>query len=293
MDVLCGTDFSEPARAAVAVSAELARVSKGRLVLAYAVPPPHVELPELAPAWPFVRLLESAQAQIETLAGQLTEAGVQVEAIVESGSASQVLAALARTRNVALVVLGAIGRTGPLHVLVGSVVDRCAQQALVPVLAVREGQGLLDWLAGRRPLRVLAAIDESPESDAVVRWLSRLRELGPCDITATYVPFPPAVHLPLVPPDDAPTAARLAELEAQLRTRLSSVQGQGELTLRVLPSLGRADYLLAATATECASDLVVVGTHRRPWPLRLWYGSVSRGLLHLAPCSVLVAPLSA
>jgi nucleotide-binding universal stress UspA family protein len=289
MNILCGTDFSEPAGAAVDVAAAWARATGGRLTLLHAISPPHVELPERALDWPFARLTDLAKAALRSEAARVGQ-GLEVAQVIDTGQPATVLADTAERLGADLIVLGAVGSTGSQSILAGSVADRCAQRASMAVLAVRKPEPLLRWLAGAGRLHVLAALDLSPESAAVVAWLQTLRTMAPCDVDAEVVAWPPEAHLPMVDPHDGTTRSRLLELERQILVPLSELPGDGVVVSHASASLGRADSVLATLAFERESGLLVVGTHKRPWPVRMWHGSVSRGLLHLAPCSVLVAP---
>ena len=290
MNILCGTDFSKPASAAVDVAAAWARATQGRLTLVHVIPPPSVELPERSLNWPFEHLTDLAEAELKHEAARIG-ADLEVTCLVKTGLPASVLVQHAAGHGVDLIVVGAVGTTGASRVLAGSVADRCAQHAAVPVLAVRQPEPLLDWLAGHGRLHIMAAMDLSPESAPVVSWLRTLRAIAPCDVEAEVVLWPPEAHLPMVDTHDSASRERLLELERQILAPLAGLPGEGVVTGHAFTSLGRVDNALAASAFERRSGLVVVGTHQRPWPARLWHGSVSRGLLHLSPCSVLVAPL--
>lgn len=71
----------------------------------------------------------------------------------------------------------------------------------------------------------------------------------------------------------------------QLETRGFKCQGQ--------LSFGEPVDEIARIAREWAADLIVVG-HRRAgsWTERWWRGSLSRSLVEVAPCSVLIAVIS-
>jgi nucleotide-binding universal stress UspA family protein len=75
-------------------------------------------------------------------------------------------------------------------------------------------------------------------------------------------------------------------LEAELRARIGSLRKNESLDLRMIGGLGRvADHLLQIAESN-RSDLVVVGTRQETGLARIWHGSVSHGIIDLAPVSV-------
>jgi nucleotide-binding universal stress UspA family protein len=77
-------------------------------------------------------------------------------------------------------------------------------------------------------------------------------------------------------------------LERECAERLAPLAGAA--TTRLVGGLGRvADHLVQIAAEERA-DLVVVGHRQRSGLPRLWHGSVSHGVLDLAPTSVVCVP---
>jgi nucleotide-binding universal stress UspA family protein len=72
--------------------------------------------------------------------------------------------------------------------------------------------------------------------------------------------------------------------EKQIRTHFSP----NEVPVRTQVLNGYADNLLLEKAKDWGADLIIVGSHGRGFWGRL-LGSVSNGVVHHAPCSVLVA----
>jgi nucleotide-binding universal stress UspA family protein len=80
-------------------------------------------------------------------------------------------------------------------------------------------------------------------------------------------------------------------LERDVTALVGGFVGLGSHTVRVRAATGRAGDTLLDVAREERSDLVVVGTHHRRGPARLW--SVSSAVLHLAPMAVAGVPTPA
>src|SRR6185503_4650715 len=90
-----------------------------------------------------------------------------------------------------LIVVSSHGEISTPRWIAGSVALRTTQKATEPTLVVRDHARLMAWAKGERPLNVFVCYDFSPTSDAVLRWVASLGEWGPCNVTVTYVSWPP------------------------------------------------------------------------------------------------------
>jgi nucleotide-binding universal stress UspA family protein len=271
----------------------LALRSKQDLLLAHVVEPPGAALPEGTAR----EQTQRAEALLRQAAG---DPSVRTELL--TGLPDRELADCAVRSKAGLVVVGAIGRRSPLEWTLGSTADRIARTSRVPVLVARAAEPFEAWERGERPLRVLLALDLSASSDAAVRWTAELTAHGPCTLLAAHVYWPVEVRerlgLPL--PRGAAGAAGAGlpigsghpdveqALERECKERLAPLAGQ--VTTRLLGGLGRVADHLVQIAVEERADLVVVGNRQRSGLQRLWHGSVSHGVLELAPTSVACVP---
>jgi nucleotide-binding universal stress UspA family protein len=113
-------------------------------------------------------------------------------------------------------------------------------------------------------------------SEAAERALDRAAGLAGYGTTVTVVSVAPSE------PDEVERAHRLLE---EARTRLTA----RHVSVRTLDPIGEPVRQIVAAATDIGADLVVVGGHNGhavEAPLAL--GSTSTGVLHGAPCDVLV-----
>jgi nucleotide-binding universal stress UspA family protein len=85
-----------------------------------------------------------------------------------------------------------------------------------------------------------------------------------------------------------PEVQKLLVLET--REKIFNLLGESPFRIRVSPCLGQADFGVIEGAVEEKADLIVTGSSQTHGLARLWHRSVSRGLLHYAPMSVLVVP---
>lgn len=108
---------------------------------------------------------------------------VTIESVFAGGVAYQHLVDPARHAQSALLVVSALGHTRqPTRWLLGSVVERVAQMAAVPVIVVRDTRGLIEWASGNRLFEVLVGVDEGAAARAALDWVGELRPQAPCDI---------------------------------------------------------------------------------------------------------------
>ncbi len=293
MKLVCGTDFSIHAANAANVAAALAARSHTTLRLVHAQSPSALEfltkaqVEELAAKLRHKLLAESAR---------LRKTGASVTETLVFGTPHEALIATARQSQADAIVVSTIGQIAPSRWLVGSVAERTAQNSTVPTLVVRDPASLLAWAQGKRPLRVFVGYDFSPSSDAALRLVAGLKNIGPCAITVTYLSWPPTetwrfgIGMDLsADNNNSQEIQRL--LERDLKERCGALLGKTKAKLRVVSAWGSQEAHLLDLAKEDQADLIVVGTNQRRGLKRFWLGSVSRGILHHAPTNVACVPM--
>ncbi len=133
--ILVTTDFSANSAVAVRPAIEIACRFEGRLILIHALeggsPEAQVVAEELAELAAMAReqLQEFGTREIGTRAAWTTE--------VVFGPAYLAITDAAQRHGADLIVLATHGRTGLVHLLLGSVAERVARMATCPVLTVR------------------------------------------------------------------------------------------------------------------------------------------------------------
>ena len=277
--IICGTDLSENAGRAAVVAAALANRLDAPLLLVHAS-----ILPALAPTEDQIR--SGAQFQLDDPDRLAVE--------VVEGEADEVLLDLAEKRQARLLVVSSAGERASGRWVLGSVAERVAENASVPTLVVRDAAPFVAWADGGRALKVFVGVDFSASSDAALRWVADLQEIGPVELVAGYVDWPPqegarlGVVSPMGTSGNPPEMQQL--LERDLRAKINGVMGSNSAGITVRGSWARAETELVDMAMDAQADLIVVGTHQWHGLGRLRHGSVSRGLLHLAPMSVACVP---
>jgi len=289
MTVICATDFSQPAADALAVAADIAKKRGEKLLLWHAVQPQMTD-----PVCPYMEPIRvECATRLETEAESLRHSGLVVETEAVVGYPDHELPSR-MPADTTLIVAGARGHRSGTHWLIGTVAERLARVATVPMLVVRDAAPLRNWAKGAATLKVVVATDLSAVSDFALRRAVLLREIGPCDLELLYVEYPPSeyarlgvggpicVHRPHPLIDDV--------LSRELSRRAETVTLGGGVTTRIAKTLGQTGALIALEAEEANADLVVVGAHQRRALSRAWHGSIAHGVLHSAETNVLLIP---
>jgi nucleotide-binding universal stress UspA family protein len=187
-------------------------------------------------------------------------------------------ALLERAEHADLVVVGARGAGGFEGLLVGSVTDRLTERATGPIAVVRK-------VAPVRGARVVVGIDGSARSLAALRWAAAEAKARDADLDVVH-----AWHLPAMTagpwvtvapnPDEFAGWAHEVLDRALQDPALVGVRATGHTTS------GAAAGVLLDRAE--GAGLVVVGSRGHGAVAGWLLGSVSRQLVHHAPCPVVV-----
>jgi universal stress protein A len=133
-------DFSEYADHALAYAIRLARTLDARLTLLHVVQPLPMAGVDMGVALPETYLQEAeaeVQRSMEAALARVTAAGLTGECVVLYGVPFQEIVDTAKAHSVDLIIMGTHGRTGLLHVLLGSVAEKVVRLAPCSVLVVR------------------------------------------------------------------------------------------------------------------------------------------------------------
>lgn len=289
--ILCGTDFSAVATEAAEVAAAMARRLGTKLILV------HVEeYSGMAAVDPglFEDALAQKRGDLEKEAARLRALGTEVEIKLLSGSVFDELVTAAVDCIGGTMVVGAVGHGLARRLLVGSVAERTAETSPIPTLVVRPGARFGSWLRGEHPLRILVGYDFSPASDAALRWVNEMQQIGPCETSVLHLDWPPdeaerlGYHGPM-PLNENPGEIQNF-LERDVAEHVALRLAPAQVTVTVKPGWGHPAGHLCEVVQRDQADLIVVGTHHRHGWSRLRFGSVSRSILHHAAVSVAVVP---
>jgi len=218
-------------------------------------------------------VIDSGTHKLEQLAAELPE-GIEVDLEVSPQWPEKVLLKAAAAEGAMAVVLGSRGLDGFDRLMLGSVAQRVARYAPVPVLVCKETEFSVD--------RVLVGTDFTPVCDEALRQAAELVESDEA--------------LELVHAWIAPVAFAGAELpepyrkrsEEQAAQQVERVLGPGR-RIAFHCALGRPFHVLSERSEEVGADLVVVGSHGRKGLGRLFLGSEAENAVHRVLRTVLVA----
>ena len=129
--VLCATDFSQSAAQAFQLAQTLARDTKAELLLLHAFEMPKKLTVDSQSIPDDPKIAEQVRSMAAT-------ASVPVTTVLHAGAPGEVICWIAQQRACDLIVLGTHGRTGLVHLLLGSVSEHVMRHAPCPVLTIRQ-----------------------------------------------------------------------------------------------------------------------------------------------------------
>jgi nucleotide-binding universal stress UspA family protein len=269
MNIVYATDGSEGSLAAARLLAQLPLTDEDRILVVT------------------VASDQEGAIALDTSCAALEGTRALVQAQVKEGTPAEAILLTAAEEKADLIALGAMGHTGLVGYLLGSVAERVMRHANVPVLLARPVRG--DFR------QVLLAVDRSTVSESVAK-------------AAAWLPLPTDAEVRLVtviPPREALVAAAptvwsgLAhELKEIMDSTLTAAEGHvrelGQMLQHTRRSVA-AEVLRGEPASQIleaqertGADLVIVGSHGEGGMDRWLLGSVSERIARHAQCSVLV-----
>jgi len=320
--ILVPLDGSERAEYVLPLAARLVRHTGRRLVLLRvvniatdywpAITAPYPSMPQSA----IDGEIELANTYLEKIANSPELAGQEVITTVRHGVIAPVIMATAAEYNADLILMCSHGRTGMAHVIMGSVAERIARHSAIPVLIIREKEGLPEVSPTEipQPLRILIPLDGSAHAQAVFEPVAAL-------LTALATPAQKAaIHLVRIvegqeQPDytkeqkDEPQGApkglskakrhlsRMTELIQEGAIAPTISKGQIAVTWSVAldADVARAIVRTAETGEDAEGagvfggcELIAMSTHGRSGLQRLAMGSVTERVLHMTKRPLLI-----
>jgi nucleotide-binding universal stress UspA family protein len=277
--VLAAVDFSKPAHRAFEYALALSKHHRAELVVLHAVRPDQ----------PFDRRGRERLALIGRLRQRAEEAGVQFTDRVQHGDPAEIILLHARSVRPDVIVLGTHQRSGIHRMRAGSVGERVASKASVPVLLVPQR----GYRAAAEPFRhVAVAIDFGASSDRAIEQAFALAGDSADRITLLHV-------VPGFSGGVPPHLYRYGIVEYQERL----VQDARRHLQRFIPAERPASakvetrVLVGETTTEIihavdrlGADLLVVGVPKRGTLARALFGTTAARLLKATPVPMLAVP---
>jgi len=287
--ILCATDFSPASTPAWEFAQRLAWATKADLLVLHVVAPVMTPLDGGFDAHLYEELVAEGRAEAATGCDRLEEEaashGLRVAVRVVEGAAAPRIVGVADTEEADVVVLGTHGRTGWNRLLMGSVAERVVQLATQPVITVRAPADIAP--VDRPVARVMFPTDFSDASHGAWPWARVLAGLTGAEVDLVHV-------LLEVVPDRHLDPTFLAGIEAAIRADAEksvepflATAGFPRERIHVHLTHGVETDQIVHGARDRQADLIVMGAHGRSGVFRVALGSVTRRVLHAAPCPVL------
>jgi nucleotide-binding universal stress UspA family protein len=275
--VLCATDFSDNAAAALDRAVSLAQAAKAKILLLHVTPlPAHARGVRLGGGAPHDFDHQTRAEVLENLKrfGQpAMDAGVETEPVLRHGDPAEEILWAAQQAGVDLIVMGRHSRA-PDHWFLGSVAEHVVRKTSRPVLVAKPCPGRRD----HRFHRVICALDLGETSSATMAHAAVLTRALDADLLVLHVAAGRA-------PDTVQDAATV--LSALVTGASVPVDRVQQRVVVGTPSEG----ILGAAGGEGGTDLLVVlGTHGGGIIDRQFIGSTTVHLLRNSECDVLVVP---
>lgn len=284
MHILLATDGSAESLEA---AKQLARIPFGvqpKITLVTAlVGPPH----DLATSEARDRVREAetsfANKALTEARGVLQGAFSDVDQVVEEEHPSKLILQTAQERSADLIVLGARGHSAVYRVFLGSTADHVANHAKCSVVIVRSGEN--GTIADpSNPFRVLLAYDGSDSAKEASRQLCSLEWPSESQVHIAMVLEKPK----LIPEYEIYDPIQIAESEESL----SRLEEPHALSCQVKHSVRESLHVgnaICEIAEAEGSNLMFIGGTGKSAIARFFLGSVSRFVLHHAPCTLWIA----
>ena len=288
MRVLLATDFSTHAERARDLVTSMALPPGSTVRVVHAIEPMQ-DISAFAPL-PMLELSDYAEralrAELETFVKPLQTVDRKVEPVLPFGRAADVIVAEAEETHADLIVIGSRGRGGVASMILGSVSAEVVDRAPCPVLVART----------RTLHRILLAEDGSASAAigaALIANLPPLRSLPVRVVSVADTGSPYAATMDPLASSAAVEAyydalpAFREEREQLGRERAAKLREAGVSATSEFREGDAAAELIKAAARD-KSDCIVIGSRGKTGLSRLVLGSVARGVLFHAECSVLV-----
>lgn len=287
MKVLLATDGSDYSTLATRLLSKLksANPLQVHVLSVVSLEVPH-GLPELNLASSYAQHTRAqSQRSVDLAVESLKAAGIAATHEVIEGHPAVTIVEKAAELGVDLVILGAQGHSLLARLLLGSVSDYVATHADCSVLVVRE----TEFLSGNSQLKICIGFDDSQPCNHAIDELAELgwaREAKIDLVSAVVLPVDNFSDMPLqFDPQDF-----VASHQTLINKAVDAIKPKlGDNVFGSVEQCAHVGLGLSTFVEREKSDVLVVGDKGRSFIARFLLGSVSRSVLHHAPCSIWIA----
>ncbi len=236
----------------------------------------------------FNAALAAREIYLDSLIEQLREDGFTVDKAVRMGSIAEVTQAFVEAADIDLVVTTTRGKSGEKHWMSGGVSSKLMMRLNIPVYLV---QGEQPKDLGRKPLKMLVALDGSIKAEKVLPYARTFAQLYESELTLISVPQIPETENYRAPADVVESLR--AEAEAKMDNFLDAVARDLEKDgLKVSTEVkgSRPATTIVETAEEGDYGLIALTSNGRGTFDRMIMGADSERIVASTDRCVLMMP---
>jgi nucleotide-binding universal stress UspA family protein len=233
----------------------------------------------------YQHLLERAREAVEQLVSECRRTEVQFNVVVEAGQGSTVILDVAERIRARLVVIGISNRRSLRERMIGSTADHVIRGSCASVLVIKGP-------AKTYYNRIIAAIDFSPQSEAVVNAASVLlphARIRLVHVTDIPLQFQQALIETGTRKEEIARYRRARVEDSRKRLARLAEQVLGNVSYEVEIVEGEPATMLARLSRRRGVDVIAIGPHSRGVILQFFLGSVAQKLLREAACDLLIS----
>jgi nucleotide-binding universal stress UspA family protein len=293
--ILCPIDFSDHSRRALDHAVAIAAWFESTVTVLHVCPVlPAASYvlgtPSLTVSPPSPQDQVSLLASMRRFAAAI-ESDVPLRFEIAEGNTASEIVERASATLIDVIVMGTHGRSGIEHLILGSVTEKVIRKARCPVLTVP--RGMIDVVPAPPVLfeRILCATDFSEASIRALDYALTLAQEADAHLTIMHV-----VEVTPAPQADVENALESKMLGAYVAAaaddraeRLESLipdTARTYCTVDTKVAIGKAYREILRVASECETELIVLGAHGRAMS-ELLFGSTANQIVRQARCPVL------
>lgn len=237
---------------------------------------------------------QAAAAYLEKQAERLRALGITVEIAVRLGNPAQEILEQTMARQAEVIVMSTHGRSGLARWALGSVAERVARAAPVPVLLIPGIPAPASGDIGERPLllpgRILVPLDGSATAEAALQPAIALARLFEAEVRLLYVFIPRFEEQSVLEHHRSWDAGRrrVHQVERYLMRRVDEIKREG-VNARWVLGYGMPAPQIINDAREHQVGLIVMTTQGRGGLGRWRLGRVAEEVIHQGRMPVLLA----